>query len=141
MTKSKKPKLNVRLLRRVQKHIEAEPRRMKMKLWLDRNPFERERSALPPCGTTACIAGWALILSGKHLRREVNYLAQGQKILGLTRDEAGNLFVVENWPENFRRKYNTDSESLLASMVPAKDIRKNARVAVARIEHFIKTRE
>ena len=112
-----------------------------MKMWIDRNPVERAISAKPPCGTTACIAGWALTLAGKRMRKFTNYMNQGRKILGLTQQEARKLFLVDNWPEKFQERYDSDAESVLSSRVPAKDIRKNALVAVARIEHFIKTRK
>jgi hypothetical protein len=139
--KEQKLKLNVRLLRRVQKHIKAEPRRMKMKQWVDRNLRERAESAKPPCGTTACIAGWALTLNGKRLRDGVNYMEQGRKLLGLTWDEARNLFMVDDWPTKFQNKYDEESEQAWKDNVPLKLVRKNARVAVARIEHFIKHRK
>lgn len=112
-----------------------------MKMWVDKNPFERAATARPPCGTTACIAGWALILSGKRLRPLVNYTEQGQKILGLTQTEAQKLFMVDRWPEEFQKEYDEDAESCLSSGVPSEDVRKNARVVVSRIDHFIKTGE
>lgn len=51
------------------------------------------------CGTTACIAGWAMHLSGDDLSR-VEYLTsngcirRGAAILGLDFDDADDLFTV-----------------------------------------------
>ena len=49
-----KSKLNVRLLRRIQKKITKHPELFDMSSW------SHETS----CGTSCCIGGWALILSG-----------------------------------------------------------------------------
>jgi hypothetical protein len=56
--------MNVKLLRRIQKHILAEPKRLDMG-----NFIVRKSDGLgslvrfPKCGTVGCIAGWAVTLS------------------------------------------------------------------------------
>jgi len=63
-----KTKLNVTLLRKVMKHILEEPRRLRQSEWLakkgDAYYKHVPRKERPPCGTVACIAGWAVELSG-----------------------------------------------------------------------------
>lgn len=46
----------VNLLRRVKAHIIEEPRRLAMESWV-------QVSSEAPCGTAACIAGWACLLT------------------------------------------------------------------------------
>ena len=138
-----KRKLNVRLLRRIQRHILEEPRRFQMDAeiiqaktqhqWLNCITFfSRDASkTMPPCGTAACIAGWANILSDIQLRgREGRNSAAD--LLGI---EAGNswchhpLFFARNWPEPYATRYKN-----------AKTPKLRAKIAAARIEHLIKTK-
>lgn len=92
--------MNVRLLRRVAKHIVEEPRRYNQGSWCD-------RSNDAPCGTMACIAGWAVILGDKLDPKKIDH----------------------------ERIYH-EAKRFHA----AKTLRGRASVAVARIEHFIKTK-
>jgi hypothetical protein len=142
--------MNVKLLRKVAKYILEEPRRLAMGSWVrDANP---KYKAHPACGTQACIAGTACILSGKAKlkthKEGFKYFSLpqsaphiGQKELGLTHKEACRLFLLDSdwgdsgfegfeghWPHKFIQQYEG-----------AKTNRKKARIAVARIEHFIKT--
>ena len=53
--------INVPLLRKIKRHIQEEPRRLKMRFWGRKvDPLGRGK---PPCGTQACLAGWAVLLS------------------------------------------------------------------------------
>jgi hypothetical protein len=130
-----KQKLNVRLLRRIQRRILKEPRQFQMDdLYSATDDFGKEVTA--NCGTAACIAGWAVALSSGISPREASILdSTGQqntwglavKKLGL---ESGRpLFLVYEWPGKFWAAYER-----------AKTNRQQAKVAVARIEHFIKTK-
>ena len=95
------PKLNVALAMKVKKHILAEPKRLNMSFWICDVTGIIDA---PPCGTQACIAGWACLLSvqkKKNKRREIitkekRYVFDpsvvGQKKLGLTDNEADVLF-------------------------------------------------
>jgi hypothetical protein len=109
------PKLNVRLLNRIKKHILAEPKRYNQAKWGRQvSDYEFEDNKGPACKTQGCIAGWAVFLSvpkGKwaswwvkasnfnfHLspgvpKREATGIpAKAQKLLGITTDEAARLF-------------------------------------------------
>jgi hypothetical protein len=124
--KTKKTKLNVRLLRRIQKQILKEPRQFQMPRMFDYRP------AIPNCGTAACIAGWAYTFSLKNATPErarqsavrlvrTSALDIAQEKLGLDIYQAHRLFNYSQWPF----KFNLDSN--------------NPKQAVARIEHFINT--
>lgn len=88
------------------------------------------------CGTTACIAGWAITLKriGKPEPRQacrlrINEHVEGWKALGIAESEADRLFYEDSWPENFKRR--------LARAGTGTD--RYARVVADRILHFIKT--
>jgi hypothetical protein len=59
--------MNVKLLRKIQKHILEEPRRLDMDVVLVKDIDPASWRDAPPCGTVGCIAGWACALSGKRL--------------------------------------------------------------------------
>lgn len=113
----KLPKLNVRLLRRIQKHLRADPRRYNQRIWAKDIRFYRRYAPLevPECGTRACIAGWAVLLSTKSKKewwkwvekscrmvinpegnREFAIALKARKLLGLSEDEAFFLFGANN---------------------------------------------
>ena len=71
----------------VAKHALAEPRRLKMDVW---------HSESGGCGTSHCIAGWAVHLEGDAgyaLEREVGPAAAGILLLGV---EASKLFFLDD---------------------------------------------
>lgn len=116
------PKRNVQLLTKVRDLIKTEPAKLDMGLW-GTTPTDvikfKNGFAKVSCGTTACIAGWAVQLSGDKLlvreedlctgwetdeTTEVEYCIAGngrsfliddraQKLLGLTSDETDVLFM------------------------------------------------
>ena len=118
--------MNVRLLRKVKKHILEEPRRFQMDGYVHRgrpgSMFEDLglRYKVPDCGTVACIAGWAQCLSGGD--------SSPMEALGLHGYE-DRLFFMWNWPMNLRKRFYA-----------AKTMRTRAKIAAERIEHFIKTK-
>jgi hypothetical protein len=132
----KATKLNVRLLRKIQRHILEEPKRFIMgDVIAQGEPGEYVEDCdleweMPRCGTTACIAGWALFLGGA---RNNNSLGDAADLLGLNipaiRDGAGSLFYVGGWPKKFYDAW-----------VAAKTPRGRARVAARRIDFFIATK-
>jgi hypothetical protein len=127
--KTQKRKLNVKLLRRIQKHILEEPKRFWMGWW--------ETSSIPdvnpaPCGTTACIAGWALALSGERIA-DYNPGVRAARILGLSADGYNKLFFSYAWPEPFLSRYERAEDNRNAKAM--------AKAGADRIEHFIKTGE
>lgn len=142
------PTLNVDLLRRVQKHITAKPRRLVMRyLVVHKNPSVHNPSGVEgshfhgdvdnqvfaDCGTAACIAGWTLILSGREPfkadNEAQNDATTAAKLLGLTYGE-DNLFFLCDWPRKFAAPYEKAATAT-----------KRAKIAAARIEHLITTGE
>lgn len=121
--------MNVKLLRKVIKHISGESRRLEMAVFGEKvDPSEPDS---PPCGTTACIAGWSMILSGKYKLTEKGFPyddSAATELLGIDGYQANRLFYVGEWPKKFRDRHDT-----------AKTPRGRSSAAVARIESFIKT--
>lgn len=105
--------MNKELLLRVKAHILEEPRRLNMSNWIQNAEaglcvsYEFESGELdihtlskdevPPCGTVACIAGWACLLSDKKVR---NYSAESTAIrsLNITFGQSEKLFFPYGWP-------------------------------------------
>ena len=113
--------LNVRLLRRIQRHILAEPGRLDMSSWAQ---DVSSRASAPSCGTTACIAGWAVILTEASKRKIRNLTKQlpyeivpdnytfdedaAARLLGFDSENgAPSLFLVAKWPLRIRARYET----------------------------------
>jgi hypothetical protein len=134
--------MNIKLLRKVKNYILEEPRRFDMstfgsvfksKINFKDATGESARN-FPPCGTTACIAGWALGVNAPRPKSFFKKLKYGaipnlaQKKLRLSHEEKERLFYDASWPSKY-------SLALLAAKTPAG----RARVAAERIEHFIAT--
>jgi hypothetical protein len=118
--------MNVDLLLRVKAHILAEPRRFDMDDWV-------RKSKAAPCGTVACIAGWAGLLNNPQIEKtydvtSIDFFQPRHNGLQLTEDESDRLFYEGEWPEPFCSEYY-DAESSS----------ERAAVAVRRIDHFIET--
>ena len=128
--------MNVRLLRKIQEHILAEPKRYEQESWAT------------SCGTAACIGGWACILTGSRPKSVANetfdVFGKARRVLGLEYEAAERLFsvpceyVVRNaaifkaryiWPLKYQKRY-----------LAAKTAKGRVRVAIDRINHFIKTK-
>jgi hypothetical protein len=117
--------MNVKLLRKIQAAIKAEPRRFVMNNWINR------RSRVAPCGTSACIAGHAVLLSFKlpwkeaaGLRLKEHPSIEAMRLLKLSYNEATLLFYESAWPYQFKPGRGTTL----------------AKHAIARIDHFIRTK-
>ena len=132
----KKPKLNLKLLRKIQKHILAEPARFVMWTWFLRRADTtssytpdggNDRVKFPDCGTAACIGGWACILSGASLAGDIH--TRARNLLGLTLDEGRDLFSENRWPLELR-----------AQLMDGKTPLARAKAGAAAIERFIKER-
>jgi len=88
------------------------------------------------CGTAACIAGWTMhLLKGNATLEETSGIVEvsstfqvARKALGLTTEQADNLFRVKNWPAQFR-----------CDLELAPTAGRAAKVAAKRIDHFIRT--
>lgn len=135
--------MNVRLLRRVKKHILEEPARLRMDLvQLHQKPGKIEdlswghgesrynepsKQRIPDCGTIGCIGGWALVLEGIKYSSPATGLERAESILGIRSAEAAReLFYVENWPLDLRHAY-----------YEAKTKKRRAEIVAERIEQFI----
>lgn len=118
--------MNIKLLRKVQKEILKEPRRFDMQSWFERN-------SISPCGTTACIGGFAVALSNRWTRlkrgeRLMNVEGRATIYLDIEGFMGPRLFFISNWPERLKYAYLTAGSPL-----------KRAKVAVKRIDLFIKS--
>lgn len=129
--------MNVRLLRRIQKRILAEPLQFQMGHWFtargDWSDFidGHAPEMIPNCGTAACIAGWAVTLDlhKKPSEVEVNSIEpRARRLLKLTLEQALRLFIINQWPQEFSGDW--------AILTP----RQKARRAVQRIDYFIMTK-
>lgn len=123
--------MNTELLLKVRDAILAEPLKFDMRDWL-------AQSENSPCGTTACIAGWAASIHLGHEKlSETARLFNSndsddeffpEEYLDIGPFEQDILFYKSNWPEPFRSQYLT-----------AKNAADRARAAADRIDHFIAT--
>lgn len=141
--KPTKRKLNIKLLRKLQKHILGEPRRFFMegvvitgkpgRPFNDAFWYTDVAAVAPECGTAACIHGWTALLSGKkpYEAKRLSYDWSRRK-LGLSRltTYLDPLFDLDAWPNPFRKRYSK-----------AKRAATRAKIGAARIEHLIKTGE
>lgn len=127
--------LNVKLLRKIKKHILEKPRRFLMRTWLvQRSGFRPtfyaddlyQEQKFEKCGTAACIAGWTCLLAKAPVDTDT-IQTDAADILGIGRIVASQLFYVDHWPSELSDSYET-----------AKTPRKRAEIAAKRIDLFIK---
>lgn len=155
--KSNKRKMDVRLLRRIQKVILAEPRRVNMAYWAKGRKDliagnqviddwwgyneDLEPSQVPPCGTVGCICGWGIALTTKlrsdklaaKVRKSTmdrSFPRGALKLFGLTGAQADRLFIPTSWPDDYYERLNKYSFGT----------KRYAKVVCARIDRFIKTK-
>lgn len=121
--------MNTALLLQVKDAILAETEHFDMGYWF-RDHMHRDRAlqTLTQCGTTACIAGWAVYIGIDNVRtvRWIEYKAKA--LLDLSKCQASRLFYVANWPLQYYSAYHDATSDL-----------QRAVVAAQRIEHFIAT--
>ena len=92
--------LNKKLLLEIADHVESHPEQYDQETWVGRNddnyvPCGPGKHIDPyDCGTSACIAGWAVLLSNKPV--PVSFQNEAAKLLGLSSSDAATLFD-ENW--------------------------------------------
>lgn len=84
------PKVNKALLCKVIRHIEQNPQEWAQEVW------ESE------CGTRACVAGWAIKLSGQKVYDLGSPSDRAKELLGITEDQACRLFNGVNYMEDIR---------------------------------------
>lgn len=100
--------------------------------WADSGLFSDYRgnpAGFAACNTTACIAGWTMVLTPVDeicISNEIALAAQGR--LGLDVEQATRLFYLDAWPTQFKTAHDT-SETPQA----------RAQAVADRIDHFIAT--
>lgn len=144
MTKTAKPRKKLpfnkeqrKLWRLVKEHILEEPRRLDMNVPIFMQSKEKASrdSTLPPCGTTGCLAGIAVLIDAAtnhrrlHLVKETNFYngsvykvidwdvcrQRAIELLGLTENNAEKVFQVYSnyslrpnppcWRPDFRKRF------------------------------------
>ena len=140
--------MNVRRLRAIRDNIRKYPEHFNMKSWFGRpdgGDIPRRPRLRGACGTTACIAGWAVarftpaIFGVGHWGGH-DIPETAKELLGISDVEGSGLFYYESWPEPFRTQYHT---AWRASPTPSSRRRLMARcakIAAQRIDHFIATK-
>ena len=100
--------INVGLLQRIKKHILESPLRMDMSVYVVQNFLDGDEY-VPPCGTAACIAGWAVLLSLKpdEALNEIGLRDRAVEFLGLDSCalSAYDVFHVAHWPEPYQSNH------------------------------------
>jgi hypothetical protein len=135
-TEMAKRKLNVKLLRKIQRHVLDNPKRIDMDCFIERKAEELEagrgleHDTFPRCGTVGCIAGWAVTLSTKERIPYGQIAEKAKALLGLSDIQAYQLFYVNHWPILWREITNSQYQT-----------RAHAKLVVKRIDHLIATGE
>lgn len=122
------PPLNFDLFRKVIEKLETSPEAY------DQGDVARKDSR-SPCGTAACIGGWADILSAPSERQKTARMA-GHVSLARARDALGlasfsGLFAANpesGWPKSFAQQWRT-----------ATTARERSQAAIGYLTHIIKT--
>ena len=131
-------KLNIKLLQRIKAHILEEPKRYEQATYGAKLLPEEGG---PACGTVACLAGWAVVLSGKRLldkdgscRIDVDTLAY--KLTGL----GPKGFMADKYYEKFGSVFGTGGgwpKRFATRLEKAKTPKGRARVAADYIDFMI----
>lgn len=126
--------VNVKLLRRIKKHILEEPKRFDMQFI--RHPLIGiQKAKIPACGTVCCIAGWAIKLTypastpngmfwENAIKEPVGLRLAENLICGRDVDR---LFFTNQWPEALEIPYSR-----------AKTPLQKAKAGAAAIDSYIK---
>lgn len=135
--------MNVKLLRKVAKHILAEPLRYNQNATIARGipgdviePDGETEQCVPACGTIACLGGWIALFTYKRPPRSGFSFRKIGQALGVTSRQVSALCSYttstsgKRWPAQYAKRYNR-----------ATTPRGRAKIAAERIEHFIKTGE
>lgn len=80
------------------------------------------------CGTTACIAGWAVRLELKSEIAPAPVCGQARKLLQIGLKSSNRLFYLDGWPRNLEVEHSQ-----------AKTPAERAQIAARRIHYFIAT--
>jgi len=139
--------MNVKLLKRVRDRIKLRPQQFDMTDWF--SPSTNADQTPSHCGTAACIAGWAMTLHQRTTPEKcqapdsLTFEEYGRQILDLTFHEGQSLFYVGEWPNPYSQQFAAIRDKLRDGdkLTPKQADRLFAKIAVERINHFIKTGE
>lgn len=119
--------MNVKLLRRIQRMIKRRPLQFNMDSWFGTKETFLDEPDIPACGTTGCIAGWAITLdlTGKHKKAEPkkaayfmetrnNYQARASQLLDVPIYIGKRLYFIEGWPLDLRQAYHAARKQALS---------------------------
>lgn len=100
--------MNIKLAKKVIEHVEKYPEQHEQESYLD-NPnryctledLTKPRKDILECGTTACLTGWALVLSPRKKRQKIvnqtsDWVDAGSLALGIDHLTSHNLFNIMN---------------------------------------------
>ncbi len=147
-------KLNHPLIEQIIEKILAEPRAFNMEIVLQEAGEAGQYGELAPaCNTVGCIAGWAVLLThgiqqahtythpGLKPRQDIIEEAAG--LLGMSKQEAKQVFFVENWPDPFWHDYREVGHYHYDDSMAEKLARivGEAKVSVARLRHLMEKGE
>lgn len=131
--------VNVKLLRRIKRHILEEPKRFDMTFI--RNPLDGlGKKLIPECGTVCCIGGWAIKFSypkatpdietdGRFWQVNGQGVGAGVATLLIGGREINRLLFDRRWPDELRLKYRV-----------AKTSKQKAEAGAAAIDSYIKAK-
>ena len=158
---SKLSKKTINGLRKIEKAILEEPKRLDMHQWGEKELVKGglvksgdvDKADAPPCGTVACMAGWAvtLLMPKKEFNKfmkpaidmaksrgfQVFYFPwdtedRAAALLNLNGEQADALFLPDFWPPDYKSTYR------LAKGTPKQRAKIRAKVTASYIEAFIK---
>lgn len=113
--------MNVELLQRTRDAILANAEAFDIHRW-----GWEENNRKISCNSPACISGWAVHLAGGPMEDRGH--GEWPQYLDLTKTQEMDLFYLYRWPMQFRKEFWS-----------APDKQAVARVAAARIDHFVAT--
>lgn len=114
--------LNREIIIQIMNQIKAEPALFNMRKWcrtterMRRDAYHsdtvrlRELDERNICGTTFCIAGYAVVLSqgmseDKFAWDSAKWMQTGANAIGITEIQARKLFWLSGWPKQFKERF------------------------------------
>lgn len=126
--------MNTQLLERIRDCILQNPESFEMLYFVDGDFYiDSDTGAPAECGTSACIAGWAVAIHDRvHLKSvEFQIRKRATEVLGITDEQADRLFFTPNWPKSlYDRYFDASIDQIYAAA---------ASIAAERINNFIES--
>ena len=137
--------MNIELAQRVRRHILKNHETLLMTVGVEQFFNWRVnlgKSPIPLCHTLACVAGWTCILNDDWMEfKEITKLhdagwkhitSRAQKLLGITNEEAHELFSCTRQPLD--PQVNVEK---IFNRLTVEDMHKSAEIVVARLDRLI----